>query len=225
MRQCTCIAFLFLAALPLHAGAPKDAPATLMLTPGKLLVSEDLKQPFAKDWFADKGKWEVVDGVMRASELSSDEHAAVRRKPVSFKSAIVQFGFKLDGATMASLSMNAERGHVCRVRFTPTGFTVIKDKDKSNNDKPAELDTCKVAIKSGEWHTFVVEMSGKEMLARLDGQHVAFGANDALTTPKASVGFTVKGDSASFKNLRVYEGTVAKDWEMQKAKLLEARKK
>ena len=224
MRQETCFAFLILTALPLHAGAPKDAPATLMLTPGKLLVREDLNQPFAKDWFANKGKWEVVDGVMRASELSSDEHAAVRRKPVNFKSAIVQFSFKLDGATMASLSMNADKGHVCRVRFTPDGFTVIKDKDKSNNGKPAELDTCKVAIKPGEWHTFVVEMAGKEMLARLDGKHVAFGANDALTTPKASVGFTVKGDSASFKNLRVYEGAPAQDWEMQ-AKLLEARKK
>ena len=52
---------------------------------------------------------------------------------VKFADAIVQFSFKFDGATMASLSMNAEKGHVCRVRFTPTGFTVIKDKDKDAN--------------------------------------------------------------------------------------------
>ncbi len=124
---------------------------------------------------------------------------------------------------MASLSMNADQGHVCRVRFNPAGFTVIKD--KNNDGKPAELDTCKVEIKPGEWHTMVVEMNGKEMLARLDGKQVAFGSHDGLATPKASVGFTVKGDSVSFKNLRVYEGTLAKGWDAQKAKLLESRKK
>jgi hypothetical protein len=211
--------------LPVQAGTPKDAPATLMLTPGKVLVSEDLDQPFGKDWFANKGKWEVVDGVMRAAELPSDEHAAVRRKPVKFTSAVVRFDFKFDGATMGSLSMNADKGHVCRVRFSPDGFSIVKDADKKNNVKGTGLDSCKVALKPGVWYTMVVEMAGKDMVARLDGKDVAFGSNDALKTPKASVGFTVKGSTLSFKNLRVYEGTPAPGWEVEKAKLLAARKK
>jgi hypothetical protein len=203
----------------------KDAPPTLMLQPGKLLVGEDLNQPFAKDWFANKGKWEVVDGAMRASEIADDMHAGVRRKPVSFKIAVVQFAFKLDGATMMSLSMNAEQGHVCRVRINPTGFAVIRDKDKVNSGKAVEMDTCKVEIKPGVWHTMVVEMAGKDMLARLDGKDVAFGSNDGLATAKASVGFTVKGDSVSFKTLRVYEGTPLKSWDETRAKLIAERKK
>jgi hypothetical protein len=203
----------------------KDAPPTLMLQPGKLLVSDDLNQPFGKDWFANKGKWDVVDGVMRASELPGDMHAAVRRKPVKFDSAVVQFAFKFDGATMGSLSMNAEQGHVCRVRFTPAGFTVIRDKDKTNSGKAIEMDTCKIDIKPGTWHTLVVEMAGKDMLARLDGKNVAFGSNPGLTTAKASVGFTVKGESISFKNLRVYEGTPMKSWEETRMKLAAERKK
>jgi len=203
----------------------KDVPTTLMLQPGKLLVSEDLNQPFGKEWFGTPCKWVVTEGVMRASELSSDMHAGVRRRTVKFDSAVVQFSFKFDGATMASLSMNAEKGHVCRVRFTPAGFTLIKDKDKSIDGKMIELDHVKTEIKKSEWHTMIVEMAGNEMVAQLDGKAVGFGSNDGLKTPKASVGFTVKGDSISFKNLRVYEGTPLKSWDATKVKLVAERKK
>lgn len=220
----TIVAIFYAGALTAQPPA-KGLPPTVMLQPGKLLVSEDLNQPFGNEWFAKPGKWEVVDGVMRASELSSDMHAGVRRRHVKFDSAIVQFSFKFDGATMASLSMNAEKGHVCRVRFTPAGFTVIKDKDKSDAGKPLELDHVKVEIKPKEWHTMIVEMSGSDMLAQLDGKAIAFGSNAGLKTPKASVGFTVKGDSISFKNLRVYEGMPMKSWDATRTKLVAERKK
>jgi hypothetical protein len=208
-----------------HSGAPKDAPQTLMLQPGKLLVSEDLNQPFGKEWFGNPGKWEVIDGVTRGSERSDDMHAAVRRREVKFTSAVVQFQFRLEGAKALSLSMNAEKGHVCRVRVAPDGFTVNRDKDKVKNEKPTVLDKRDVKIEPKVWHTLVVEMAGKDMVARLDGKDVAFGSHDGLVVPKASVGFTVQGESVSFKNLRVYEGTPLKSWEETRAKLQAERKK
>lgn len=209
----------------LDAGARNDLPAAVMLQPGKLLVSEDLKQPFGKEWFGNPGKWEVIDGVMHGSERTSDMHGAVRRREVKFPSAVVQFSFKLQGATAMSLSMNAEKGHVCRVRVTPSGFSVVRDKDKKKNEKAAILDSCTVKIAPNEWHTMIVEMHGKEMVAHLDGKHFAFGSHDGLNVPKANVGFTVAGESVAFKNLRVYEGTPLKTWEDTKAKLLASRKK
>jgi hypothetical protein len=211
--------------IPIHAGTPKNAPQTLMLTPGKLLVDEPLSKPFGKEWFAKPGKWEVVDGVMRGAERTEDMHGAVRRREVRFTSAIVQFQFKLDGATAISLSMNAEKGHVCRVRVLPSGFTVQRDKDKEKNDKPVVLENRDVKITSKEWHSMVVEMNGKDFLARLDGTEVAYGSHDGLGVPKASVGFTVQGESASFKNLRVYEGALMKSWDDTKRKLTAERKK
>lgn len=212
-------------AASMYAGERKDAPATLMLTPGKLLVNEPLDKPFGKEWFGKPGKWEVVDGVMRGAERADDMHGAVRRREVRFTSAIVQFQFKLDGATAISLSMNAEKGHVCRVRVLPTGFTVQRDKDKEKNEKPAVLDKRDIKVAPKEWHSMVVEMNGKDFLARLDGKDVAFGSHDGLTVTKASVGFTVQGESASFKNLRVYEGTLMKSWNETKMTLSAERKK
>jgi hypothetical protein len=214
-----------LVGLPLQAGAPKDAPATLMLQPGKLLVSENLDQPFGKEWFGNPGKWEVVEGVMRGSERSADMHAGVRRRNVKFDSAIVEFSFRLEGATTISLSMNAEKGHVCRVRISPDGFTVNRDKDKVKNEKPVVLDKQDIKIEPKVWHTMVVEMNGKDMVVRLDGKHVAFGSHDGIAVTKASVGFTVSGESVSFKNLRVYEGAPLKTWDTTREKLLTERKK
>ena len=211
--------------VPVCAGSPKDAPPTLMLAPGKLLVDEPLNKPFGKEWFGKPGKWDIVDGVTRGAERTDDMHGAVRRREVRFTSAIVQFQFKLDGATAISLSMNAEKGHVCRVRILPSGFTVQRDKDKEKSEKPVVLDKRDVKIASKEWHSMVVEMNGKDMLARLDGKDIAFGSQDGLTAVKASVGFTVQGDSASFKNLRVYEGTLLKSWDETKMKLSAERKK
>lgn len=209
----------------LQAGGVKDAPATLMLAPGKLLVDEPLDKAFGKEWFAKPGKWEFVDGVLRGAERTEDMHGAVRRREVRFTSAVVQYQFKLDGATAISLSMNAEKGHVCRVRILPGGFTVQRDKDKEKNEKPVVLDKRDVKIAAKEWHSMIVEMNGKDFLARLDGKDVAFGSHDGLGVLKASVGFTVQGDSASFKNLRVYEGTLMKSWEETKQKLTAERKK
>ena len=203
----------------------KDSPQTLMLQPGKLLVSEDLSQAFGKEWFGKPGKWAVVDGVMRGAELPSDMHAGVRRREVKFTSAIVQFQFRLEGAKIMSLSMNGEKGHVCRVRVSTDGFVALRDKDKKKNDPPVVLEKNDVKIEPKVWHTLVVEMAGKEMLARLDGKQVAYGANDGLTALKTSVGFTVSGDAVSFKELRVYEGTPLKSWEETKAKLVAERKK
>lgn len=202
-----------------------DLPQTTMLTPGKLLVSEDLNQPFGKEWFGNPGKWEVVDGVLRGSERTEDMHGAVRRRTVKFDHGVVQFQFRLEGAKVTTLSMNAEKGHICRVKINTDGFSVVRDADKVKKDKPVVLDEVKMKIDPKVWHTMVVEMSGKDMLAKLDGKSIAFGSNDGLVATKHSVGFTVQGDSVSFKNLRVYEGTQMKSWEETKVKLNTERKK
>jgi hypothetical protein len=191
-----------------------------MLQPGKLLVSDDLTQPLSKDWLDGKGKWVIVDGVLRGSELASDMHGAVKRRPVAFDSAGSQYSFKLEGAKMTTLSINAVKGHLCRVRITSDGFSVQRDADKKKMEKPVVLYTCKVSINPNEWHTLVLELHDKEMIACLDGKYIAYGMHDGIAAPKANIGLTVAGESVSFKNFRVYEGTLLKTWEATKTKLL-----
>jgi hypothetical protein len=223
---------VFAAAILLVSASAADpagpVPATVMLQPGKLLISDDLAAPMSKEWKVAKGKWEVIEGAIHSSELPADKHGAVARRSLPMKDAIIAYSFKIDGAKKTTLSLNAAKGHLCRVLLDTRGVTVQKDDQdgKKGPDKPMPLDTAKADIRPGQWHTLVVELHGPDILATVDGKHTAFGSHPAIDKEKANFGLTVAGESASFKNLRVWEAAgTSKNWEATRAKLLEARKK
>ena len=203
-----------------QAADPPAPPKTLLTEPGKLLFSDDLSGKPGPAWRVAKGKWESADGGLRAGELKADMHGAVMRHIMPFRNAVIQYSFRLDGARQTTLSINAAKGHLCRVLINADGFTVRKDdSDHAGPDRPVVFETKKTSIKPGTWHTLVVELYGKEMVATLDGEHVAFGGHDALDADKANLGLTVAGESAAFKDLRVWEASANKTWDATKAKL------
>jgi hypothetical protein len=106
------------------------------------------------------------------------------------------------------------------VLVQPTGLSVKKDADKKKKDKGLVLDRRDVAISPGAWHTLVIELHGNQMLANLDGKHIAYGAHPAIDRKKANFGFTVAGQSAGFKELRVWEARPNPGWEATRAKLV-----
>jgi hypothetical protein len=198
-------------------------PKTLLAERGKLLFSDDLSAAPSKEWRAAKGKWEAVDGAWRGEEVPADMHPGVIRHALKFQNAIFQYSFKLDGAKQITLSINDEKEHVCRVLIRPNGFTVQKDDhDHEGPDKGVVFQTITTPVKAGEWHTLVVEILGQEMLASLDGAKVGFGSHELIGAQKANFGFTINGQSASFKNLRVWEALPNKNWAETKAKLAAA---
>ena len=201
-----------------YAGEP--LPKTLLTERGKLLLQDDFARPLGKEWRQAKGKWEVSDGAIRGTELKAVMHGAVIRHDLKFDNAIIQVSFKLEGAKQFTISVNAEKGHLCRALVNSSGFTVKKDSlDHNKTDKPAILQRVETPISPGTWHTIVFEIRGKEILASLDGKHVGFGMHPGLDRKKGNIGLTVAGDSVSFKNLRVWEGLPNPAWEATRAKL------
>lgn len=218
MRLLACFAMTAFAAGVYAADNP--LPKTLMTERGKEIVKDDLAS-FGKDWKAAKGEWKPVDGGMKAKELKDDMHGAAARLPVKFKNAVIQFDFRLEGAKNCSLSVNDATGHVCRVPFNATGFSVNKDKHdkKDDTDKPAVLQRKAVTIEPGKWHTMVVEINGKEIVATLDGKETAVGEHAAIEKSMTNIGFTCAGESCIYRNLRIWEATPKADWKETKAKL------
>ncbi len=201
----------------------------LMCERGKLLLSEDFASgTLGKDWQVAKGKYEIVDGALKGTELTADKHPGVLGHAIKARNLIVQFAIKFEGGKGAALSLNSSQGHVCRAAITPTGFTVNKDsRDKNQTDKAALLGSHPITIKPGEWHTLLVEICGPEMVAQLDdAEHVAFGAHDGLDVDKTSIRFPAIGDSIFIKNLRVWEaGPRNANWDATKKKLEAQRPK
>lgn len=198
---------------------------TKMVTIEKVIFEDNLAKGFGEGWKTAKGKWTNVDGSIKGSEIKTDMHGAVSRHDASFNDGVVIFNFKLEGTKGISLSLNATKGHICRVVIKPTGFSVVKDsQDKTAGDKSITLASSDIPIKTDEWHSMILELQGPNMLATLDEKITIFGAHPAVEKTKANIGFTVSGESASFKNLKISSGTLSEDWGKTKDSLLKNTK-
>ena len=215
---------LTIVGLGISAETPADA-TTKMVTIDKAVLEDSLIKGFGDGWKTAKGKWDNVDGSIKGSEVKADMHGAVSRHDANFSDGVVSFNFKLEGAKGISLSLNATKGHICRVAIKSSGFSVVKDsQDKKAGDKAMVLASNDIEIKAGEWHSMVLELHGPNMLATLDGKTTILGTHPAVEKPKANIGFTVSGESASFRDLKVSSGSLSKNWDKTKDVLLKNNK-
>ncbi len=148
-------------------------------------------------WKAGKGKWEMVGGAVKGSELASDKHAAVIRRPVAYRNADIVFEFKLAGAEWVALSLNKQGAHVARVVISPKGFRIQKDSPTAmlaKNDDPIAADV---------WHKMRVTVDGQNMKASLDARTLIEGRHEAIDVDKVDIGFPVKGQSVYLRNVSV----------------------
>ena len=214
MKTSLLLGSLFL--LTLGASAA-DAP--LLAVPGAVIYENKLDAAPAAPWKAAKGKWEVVEGVWRGSELVEDKHGAVTRLPNQLKDFIIEYEFKFDGARSTSLSINAMKDHMARIMITPKSVTIQRDdNDHEGPDKAVIFARFEADLAPGTWHKVRLEMVGDVMVGKVDDL-VAWGSSEIFKTPKASPGFTVGGQSLDLRNLSIRDATLSPGWESAKVAL------
>ena len=203
-------------AIVAQAAHSEDKP--MLAVPGAVIYESKLDTAPGAPWKAAKGKWELVDGVTRGSELEADHHGAVTRLPNKLNDFVVDYEFKFEGARTTSLSINGEKDHMARISITPKSVTIQRDdSDHEGPDKAIIFGRFNTELAPG-WHKVHMEMVGDMMLGKVD-DIVAWGSTDLFTKPKASPGFTVGGQSVDFRNLTIREATLNPAWESVKASL------
>lgn len=204
---------LTLAAFGIHA---ENKP--LLAVPGKVIYESKLDSTPGAPWKAAKGQWQLVEGVLRGSELEADKHGAVTRLPNKLQDFVIEYEFKFEGAKATSLSINAVKDHMARIMITPKSVTVQRDdNDHAGPDKAVVFARFPTELAPG-WHKVRLEMVGDVMLGKVDDL-VAWGANDLFKTEKAAPGFTVAGQSVDFRHFSIREATLNPEWEQVKAML------
>lgn len=192
--------------------------AYLLLLPGLLAAAADpaiggrliLEDTFASEslnsgWRVAKGKWAQSEGIITAQELDSDKHAAVMRRKVAYKNAAIELHFRLDSAKQVALSLNGAQGHICRVIVKADGMSLVRDADKKAGEKAVVLASWKEEFATGQWHVLYLVVSGSKMKARIgDGAWVE-GSHPAIAAQKADIGLPVRGQTASFDLIRIYQ--------------------
>lgn len=190
----------------------------LLAIPGKVIYESKLDAAPGAPWKAAKGKWELVDGVTRGSELEADKHGAVTRLPNKLQNFVIEYEFKFEGAKSTSLSINAIKDHMARISITPKSVTIQRDdNDHEGPDKAVVFARFPTELAQG-WHKVRLEMVDDTMLGKVDDL-VAWGASDLFKTEKAAPGFTVAGQSVDFRNLTIREAALNPAWEDVKSTL------
>jgi hypothetical protein len=161
-------------------------------------------------------------------------HQAVIGNDVPTKDSIVEFRFRLAGATAVSLEFDDRKytgshyGHICFARFTPKSVIVADQKDGSmkneiytmtdpamKKEKAKLLEgrsaTFPVTIEQEKWYTAVVETVGDEMRVTLDGKPVAFIKSSGIAHPtKSKIELGCAGKAGFFDDIKIWNAEPAK---------------
>src|SRR3954447_8569033 len=191
------IAFAFVVfACFLSAAEPPPDVKPLLTNAGQVVFSEDFTEvPHERDkknktrggWQSGKGRWEIKDGVLVGAEKAEEKHGAMLTKPrLAFHNAAVQVSFRLDGARAFTLEANSQAlGRIIAVTVTSTSLKLARS--LTGGDKMEVLDSVSLKLDPGTWHTLLLEMQGKEVVASIDGKQAVFGAGERIDVDRTSV--------------------------------------
>ena len=156
---------------------------------------------------------------MRGAEKPEDKHGAVARLPNKLGDFIAEYEVKLDGAKSTTFTVNAVKDHMARIMIGPSFVQVQRDdNDHEGPDKAVVFGRFKADIKPGTWHKVRMEMVGDTMLGQVD-EIIAAGSSELFKQDRMAPGFTVAGQSAEFRNIKITEATLNPEWEKVKATL------
>ena len=191
----------FLLAATLLLGSPLHAEAQ----PGKAIVHEDFSKPDATaTWRWGAGKWTVADGVLKGTETPERKHPAGIACQRDYHDAVIDFRFRFDGGNTAMLLLRNRFGNLCRLTLTPSSARLTKDKPnlpKDTPEKTVELDTAKLKLAPGEWHSVRATVRGGQFQVVIDGHTTLEGSHPGIDVAKTEIEFLAGGDSILFDNL------------------------
>lgn len=155
---------------------------------------------------------------MRDSNFFKESHAGHILEAVISPTDVRLVDMKLGGMKMEYYEKTSDP------KLTPAEKKEVqKEIHEKIKDKSA---TFKVAFDLAAWHEARVEVLGDEILISIDGTPAGYLKSQGIDHPtKNMIGFTVGGQSAEIKNVKVWEAAAALDWTSRRDAVLATLKK
>ena len=204
--------------------APPD-PKTWMCKKGPLMWEENYEGgAWNKEWNKGKGDYKVEGDALKAAEVQADAHNAYMSRKISDPNVIVQFSFKLDGAPWMGAAVDGKE-HVSNLSLAPDSFKIRKMSGIGPTTKGTDVDTTRLKLNDGAWHTVVWEIYGDEMVATIDDKEMALGKAEGLSTDRNHVELNNGGQFAWYREIKVWKAELDDKWPQMKAQLMQRLKK
>jgi hypothetical protein len=189
--------------------ASDGAPANSELAVQQTFESDTLDEA----WHVNNGKWQAVGGVLRASEIESDNHAAAARYPVETENAVYQFRFRFVGDGKAfhfgfdpAPGELDKRGHLFSVVVTPNRMRLMKhlDKNRPKEDPNEMLAENSFDFSTGQWYTVRVSTWNEYVTVKVNGNETMTAQHPTFGVKKPTLVFRCLGDGIEVDDIVVW---------------------
>jgi hypothetical protein len=204
----------------------KAEPKVWMCKKGELLWEETFEgSELPKEWYKGKGNWQVDSGTLKGAEVPADAHHAYTSRPVKEPNAIIQITFKLDGAKWMGGFFDGKE-HVSALSLNADSFNIKKMSGIGPTSKSTEIDSTKMKLNDGAWHTVVWEIYGNEMVATIDDQAMALAKAEGLSSDRSHLELNTGGGQwALFKDVKVWKAELDDKWPTKRPMIIQMMKK
>lgn len=236
MRRCLTLSLVLLSGLGLQVDgqdkksdpkkkAPPE-PKTWMCKKGELLWEEKFEgAALPKDWHKGQGSWTVESGSLKGAEQPADKHHAYTSRKITEPNAVIQFAFKLDGARWLGGFFDGKE-HVAALMIAADSFNIKRMSGIGPTSKSTEIDSTRMKLNDGAWHTVVWEIYGDELVATIDDQQLVLARAEGLSTDRKHLELnTAGGPSALFKDVKVWKAELDSRWPQKRAQILQLTRK
>ncbi len=183
---------------------------------GALLLEEKFAgKELPEGWTKNTGKLTVADGVLKASEVAADMHAAAFRRPLPLQDAAIHVKFRFEGAKMFHVGFDPapgelkKKGHLFSLVFTATGWNLTEHVDKADPKSTNKvLAKATTTFEKGRWYELLLEVKGDDVLAQIAGMKPLRATSKDFRVKKPGIVFRTGGkdtDEVHLDEVRVWE--------------------
>ncbi len=204
--------------------APPD-PKVWMCKRGELLWEESFEGgAWAKDWNKYKGDYKIEGDAVKVAEIASDGHHPAMSRKLGADNVIIQFRFKIEGSPWMGFAID-DKEHVGRLMISNDQFKIVKMSGIGGTTKGVDIDSGRVKLNDGLWHTVVWEIYGDEMIATVDDKEMALGKAPGLTPTRGRCELISGGQFAHYDDIKVWKAEPDEKWPQKRAQLMQLLKK
>lgn len=183
---------------------------------GALLLEEKFDgKELPKNWNRNAGKLTVADGVLKASEVAANKHAAAFRRPLPLQDAAIHVKFRFEGAKMFHVGFDPapgelkKQGHLFSLIITPASMSITEHNDKFDpKSTNRALAKSTATFEKGRWYELLLEVKGDDVLAQVTGMEPLRATSKDFHVKKPGLVFRTGGkdtDEVHLDEVRVWE--------------------